>query len=477
MSKFSDTLEAFRKKSGYSKKELANLAGIAESYVSHLTLGSRENPSPETIAKLASALKLNDEEKKSLFEAAELPYPPPSMPAIPSTSFLSISGDKPEEKTIKEDDWDDVPNLQAFFGREEELKELKHWILEDHCQLLAVSGSGGIGKTMLTIKLARDINGEFDHVFWRSLKDAPSLEHLLEDCLSLLSHHKPLDPHWSVEERIHRLLDYMKKYQCLLILDNMEAILREKEHVGEYLVGYEAYGNLFDEIGKVSHQSCLILTTREIPEEIALRQGKSAAIRVYPLSGLKPEDGLRILEDKALAWMTQSEDAKALIDLYSGNPLALELAAVFIRDALAGNISTFLVSSATIFVSIQGVLEQQFERLSTLEQQIMYWLAIEREAVTPTALQQDFPSPPDLLKMGIALQSLRRRSLIEIREQEKAYSLQAVIQAHVTRRLIDQVVSELKSASFKLMESHALLKAHTRDYLHEAQRRQFLAPA
>jgi WD40 repeat protein/transcriptional regulator with XRE-family HTH domain len=470
MSEFSETLETFRKKKGYSKKELAYYAELAESYVSHLTLGTRKNPSLEVVTKLADALQLNDEEKKALFEAAELPYPPPSLPAVPVTPVLPVLS-----KT-KEDDWGDVPRLQAFFGREKQLEELDYWILKENCQLLVVSGSGGIGKTMLTVRLARDIDEQFEHVFWRSLKDAPGFEHILNDCLSLLSRHKPIEPGWSVEDRIRKLLDCMKEKRCLLILDNMESILQEKGHAGEYREGYEEYGRLLDAIGSVSHKSCLIVTTREVPKEVARLQGKTGPVRIYPLSGLELEDGLKILADKGLDWETQREDAEKLFELYSGNPLALQVAAVFIDEALAGNISTFLTSSVPIFEDIHDVLKQQFERLTELEQHVMYWLAIEREAVTLPTLQQDFPTPYTVMELATALQSLRRRSLIEIREQVKGYSLQEVIQTFITQRLIDQVVKELQESSFCLLESHALLKAQAKDYLRDAQRLYVLDP-
>ncbi len=47
-STFSHILEELRKKKDIKKQDLATRAGLTPSYVSHLTLGSRENPSEET---------------------------------------------------------------------------------------------------------------------------------------------------------------------------------------------------------------------------------------------------------------------------------------------------------------------------------------------------------------------------------------------------------------------------------------------
>jgi hypothetical protein len=42
-----------------------------------------------------------------------------------------------------------------------------------------------------------------------------------------------------------------------------------------------------------------------------------------------------------------------------------------------------------VFGDISELLDQQFNRLSVLEQQVMYWLAIAREWITLEELQAD----------------------------------------------------------------------------------------
>src|SRR5260370_16766891 len=179
MSDFYKVLEELRERKHISKQNLATRAGLAPSYVSHLTLGSRDNPSVETVDKLAHALDLDYEEKKRLFDAARLAFPSQSIAANPATPFSPISAYKQVGDIITED-WDNIPNVQALFGREDELEELRHWILQDRCQLVIVLGSGGIGKTMLTTKLAPDIPDEFDYIFLSSLTHAPPFQIIFE---------------------------------------------------------------------------------------------------------------------------------------------------------------------------------------------------------------------------------------------------------------------------------------------------------
>ncbi|MDY7016450.1 MAG: hypothetical protein SVX43_23200 [Cyanobacteriota bacterium] len=44
-----------------------------------------------------------------------------------------------------------------FFGRNDKLLELEQWILEERCRAIAILGMGGIGKTDLSLELAKGI--------------------------------------------------------------------------------------------------------------------------------------------------------------------------------------------------------------------------------------------------------------------------------------------------------------------------------
>ena len=474
MANLSEALEALINKKQITQQDLAKRADLTPSYISHLILGSRNNPSAKALIKLANALELDYEDKKLLFDAAGVPLPFPSIvtaPPVPLTPMLI--GKNTSENT--NEDWGEAPNVQAFYGREEELEKLRNWILYEHCQLVTISGVGGIGKTMLVTRVAQDSASEFDYVFWRSLKDAPPIESILKQCLVLLSDQQQPYPHLSRDEQSQLLIHYLKTRRCLLILDNLESILQEQEHSGEYRETYEDYGKLLDAIGRTQHRSCLLLTTREIPKDVALQEGSSTPVRLFALKGLKADDGLKILTDKKLHWIGKEiEDARELIERYAGNPLALKVAAEYIRDVFSSNIRAFLNTESLILKNIKDILEQQFKRLSPLEREIMYWFTIEREAVAQDDLLDDLAHPLKRTELVEALQGLRRRDLIE--QNEVKYSLLSVILEYMTEKLVTRAVEEIEGEFIDLLESHALMKAQSKDYIRETQNRLILDP-
>ena len=72
---------------------------------------------------------------------------------------------------------------------------------------------------------------------------------------------------------------------------------------------------------------------------------------------------------------------------YGGNPLALKIAAITAVEITGGGekvleLYPMIKRGQLQFRNIDDVLCRQFERLSDIEQQLVYWLAIEREPVT-----------------------------------------------------------------------------------------------
>ncbi|WP_413160381.1 NB-ARC domain-containing protein [Capilliphycus salinus ALCB114379] len=369
-------------------------------------------------------------------------------------------------------DWGEAPNCAEFYDRETELYTLKNWILEQRCQLVTLLGMGGMGKTALSVKLAQQIQGEFSGLIWRSLRNAPPLEKLLTELIQFLSNEQLTQRPQTVDAQISTLVQSLQTSRFLVILDNVESILDTNKRAGSYRQGYERYGQLFRNIGEIQHQSCLLLTSREKPRGIGYREGNNQPIRSLQLEGLKSNAGQDILREKGFD--ISEEDAKILTDYYSGNPLALKIVSTTIVELFEGNVGEFLAEGSVIFGDIADLLDQQFSRLSSLEKQVMYWLAIHQEWMSLSQLKQAILtaiSQRDLLE---ALESLQQRSLIE--KQSAQFTQQPVVMEYITEKLIEEIFQEITTGEINLFETHALIEAQTKDYLRIAQIRLILKP-
>lgn len=362
-------------------------------------------------------------------------------------------------------DWGEAIDIAHFYGRTAELSRLQQWIVHDRCRVITLLGMGGMGKTALSVKLAEQLQSEFEYVFWRSLRHAPALKAKLTNCIKFLSHQQVVTLPASVHEQITDLIEYLRKSRCLLILDNFDTLLQQGQTAGSYRDGYEAYGELLWRLSETQHQSCVIITSREKPSEIAALEGEELPVRTLTLPGLEIEAGQTLLMLKGLSG--SSDEIHQLVETYRGNPLALKIAATSIQDLYNGSITQFLAEGTTVFNGISKLLAQHFQRLSSLEQQVMYWLAIHREAVSAATLQAAFV--PALLKAKLinVLEMLATRSLVECRSAQ--FTQQPVVMEYVTEYLIDQICQEVITEAPQTLLTHALMQAQSKDYIRDSQ--------
>jgi hypothetical protein len=188
-----------------------------------------------------------------------------------------------------------------------------------------------------------------------------------------------------------------------------ESVSPQKSLTSQYRDGFQEYEEILGKLGSELHSSCLLLTSREKPKILTPLEGKTLPVRVLSLAGLSTVEMQEIF--KADRCFTQTAtDWDYLRESYAGNPLALKIVSNTVRDLFDGSISEFLAQGSIAFGDINLLLDEQFHRLSELEKQVMYWLAIAREWISLAELREDFvPSPPQHILLE-ALLSLVRRS-------------------------------------------------------------------
>jgi WD40 repeat protein/predicted ATPase/DNA-binding XRE family transcriptional regulator len=365
-------------------------------------------------------------------------------------------------------DWGEAMAVPTLYGRESEVAALHQWVVEDRCRVVALIGIGGMGKSSLAITLAQRVLSQFDVVLFRSLQNGPPLAEVLDQTIRAVSDQQATPPH-QVADKIALLVQLFRERRCLLILDNLEALLQPGALAGTYRTGYADYGILLERLSQREHQSCLILTSREKPAELGPLEGRSAPVRTLHLTGLDDRACEMILKQRDI--VATADDVGRLTHLYGGNPLALHLVTEPIRELFGNNVGAFLAAGDAFFNGLGKLMEQQCARTTPLEHNILYWLAIERELVPVSTLLAKLGEAVPKREVLVALESLRRRVQIEGGSNQPAFTLQPTILEFVTNQMVEVACQEIVAGQPVLLSSHALVQATAKDYLRLSQER------
>ncbi len=371
-------------------------------------------------------------------------------------------------------DWGAAPAIETFYGREEELHLLHSWVIAEHCRVVSVLGMGGVGKSALAVTLMHQVAWDFEVVIWRSLRDTPTCDALLYECLQVLAPQLRQNVPDSIEGRLHLLIEQMSERRVLLVLDNLEVLLEEGVNTGHMRESFEGYAQLLRRMGESMHQSCLLLTSREKPAALVHLEGNHSPVRTLRLTGLDASAGAQLLAEKEV--MSSLHDRMRLVDVYRGNPLALKIVAQTIVDIFGGEVALFLAQGDVVFGGVRELLSEQFDRLSTVEQNLFFWLAILREPVSLVQLLAVLHVPRTSVQVLEALEGLHRRSLIEHGQRAGSFTLHSVVLEYATALLLTEATSEIEQGRLARLIEHALELATVKEYIRQTQQRLLVTP-
>jgi WD40 repeat protein/transcriptional regulator with XRE-family HTH domain len=497
---FGQMMLTLRTAIGLTQGGLADLLGISRRAVGEWEAGS-SYPKPEhlkhfislavkhqafpagseaqeihTLWKAAHQKVILDEQWLSaLLNQQSSPPRPIVPPMLPNAEQISDDEQITTQPVIEQRvDWGDALTVPIFYGREQELDDLTRWVIQERCRVVNLLGIGGVGKSALAVNVMYQLAEHFEVVIFRSLRDAPSCEALLDDCLQVLSPQPLATLPGNLDRRISLLLDYLRQFRSLVVLDNLETLLEEGSSAGRYRPGFESYGRLLQRVAATEHQSCLLLTSREKPVELRPLEGPRTPVRTLRLLGLEATACEQLLAENDMTGTPQ--DWARLVEIYAGNPLALKMVAETITDLFGGEISQFLSGNTVIFGSIADLLSEQFSRLSPLEQTVLCWLAIMREPVTLEELLEVLVARLPRVQILEALDGLRRRSLVERGQRQASFTLQSVVLEYVIEVLITNATSEIQHDTLDCLIQHGLQLAHSKEYVRQTQERVLLTP-
>ncbi len=215
------------------------------------------------------------------------------------------------------------PQSTPFVARQTEVALAVETLKKDSCRLLTLFGPGGVGKTRLAIQTAAELISDYQEgVFFIPLAPVRSPAHMVSNIAATLN----FSFHGSENQKL-QLLNYLRRKQLLLIMDNFEHLL---EGVG-----------LMADILEAAPQIKILSTCRE--------RLNFAGEQVLEIQGLDiPEsDVLENLEQHGIIQLflnaarrsnpqftLKDEETSAVIricQLVAGMPLGLELAAAWVR--------------------------------------------------------------------------------------------------------------------------------------------------
>jgi multidrug efflux pump subunit AcrA (membrane-fusion protein) len=340
-----------------------------------------------------------------------------------------------------------LPDVSIFYGRSREQETLKQWIVKERCQAIAIVGITGIGKTSLTAKVVQSLDNEFDRTIWRSLRYVKSFTQLLRELIKSLSNGKDDRSINNIDSGLSKLIGYLRASRCLIVLDDWQLVFRRETNSN--FKDREYYKELFKRVGTIQHQSCLIINSTEKFEAIGLLEGK--VVRCLSLQGLG-NSAKAIFQNKGL----QEEQLwQQLISNYRGNPQQLKVVTNIIKEVFGGKVSQFLQQKTFLNVVVDKTTEQQldeqFDRLSTLEKEVLQVLASAGKALSVEQLRKAISFDVYSSDLTQAIASLSRRSLLEIinDRDKQLFSLQPMVMKYIVREQLPETIipSHLNNSS------------------------------
>lgn len=485
---FGQTMLSLRARIGLTQVGLAEILGVSRKAISAWE-GSKSYPTAEHLKQfIALAIRhrafppgREAEEAHALWQAAQQKVRFDEAwfaTLLPLSEFLPSSHMVEETSTATalamQVDWNDAPAIPSFYGREQEMDLLTNWVGAERCRVLSVLGLGGTGKSALAVRVMHRLADHFEVVMWRSLRDLPTCEDWIDRCLQVIAPQWSRDEPISLERRQDTLLDHMRKTRILLVLDNVDSVQEEGDGAGTMRSGFEGFDRFLRLAAETAHQSCILLTSREKPAVLVPMESNHAPVRTLRLNRLDADSCNKLLSEKGL--VGSELDRTRLIEAYDGNPLALKMVAQTIVDLFHGEIALFLNEGEVIFGAIRDLLDEQFARLSNLEQSLLLWLATLRRPATIDKLLEVFAAPIERSRLLEALDALYRHSLIERGYKHSGFTLQSMVMEYLTAKIVSQAAVEIQEGNLNSLIQQSLELAHVREYVRQTQVRLIVAP-
>ncbi|MCO5211310.1 MAG: tetratricopeptide repeat protein [Caldilinea sp.] len=330
----------------------------------------------------------------------------------------------------------------SFVGRESEIAEIVALLDDEYCRLVTLLGPGGIGKTRLALKAAEGLmqaGGEGaacpypDGLYFVSLQPAASAAQIVSAIIAALDWHPPERGNPTAE-----LLAHLRDKRLLLILDNFEHLVAEAALVQELLHGAPNVKIVVTsrEVLNLAEEWLFAVGGMALPAEDAA-EGDGDAPPTSDAVTLFVQRAQRVRRHFALA--EDQVDVVRICRLVEGMPLAIELAAAWLRSLACAEIAAELQRGLEILHSDQlgipdrhramrVVFDHSWQLLDQDERELLKALSVFQGGFLREAAEAVAGATPTLLaaladKSMLRMTAEGRYSIHELQRQDAAERL------------------------------------------------------
>ena len=433
---FGEWLKRQRGAKGWTQQQLAQQINCSTSALRKMEAEERR-PSVPVIERLAELFNIPQNEQKSFVKFARGDWQAISSPSGKTEELpWHISGVAPRSNL--------PAPITSFIGREKEIDEITNLITKN--RLVTLVGTGGIGKTSLSLQVGYKLLNEYSNGTWFIALDSLSDSTLVPQTVAAVFDIRETPGRQVVEI----LTSVLREKTTLLILDNCEHLL-------------EACAQLITTLLQSCPNVKILATSREVLNVTgeAIYQMPSLSIPAHSeasLEKLTEYESIRLFTDRASlalsSFVLTNENAQAVIDIcrkVEGIPLAIELAAARVNMLQVAEILYQLQNSLALLstdhretlshhLTLKASLDWSWGLLNDTEQKFMRQLSVFAGGWTLEAAQAVCEG--NALNLIVALV---KKSLIMVGQEsgrETRYRFHEIVHQYAREKLIESSEKE-----------------------------------
>jgi hypothetical protein len=319
------------------------------------------------------------------------------------------------------------PGDSFFCGRSSEFLQLQKWIEIDRCKSIFIYGMKGIGKSYIVQKIGEILAPNLDYLVWIPLEKPVPLIDILSIVMRQIGAGRSSKLSTNLLTAIDKTIGYLQKNRCLLILDNADLVLRDRQQNTEADRLIEEYRMFFDRLNSIEHNTCcLTILEEEVPN-------LGSNDRQLEIRGLDWRSCQKILAKEKLKG-TESEWA-TLVEKYYGNLQYLKLIIPTIKNVFGGSIHNFLAANILIYDRISDPIADLMNNFSDCEISVITCLAKNSQGVTLDRLKDIFCKKNEYRDLLKGIDKLTRQCLVKMNVDR--FVLSDLVAEYVTDGYLD----------------------------------------